>query len=79
MERLQIAKCCEPQMYKTPNNNTAIGQAVKTCVLNNSGNKALQALSLYQNGEFWLFSILYDNKLFSEQLPEPRVIGQRLY
>ncbi|KAF1751826.1 hypothetical protein GCK72_018380 [Caenorhabditis remanei] len=44
-----IAKCCEPQFYKTPNNNTAVLSTAKSCILNNSGNKAVQALSLYSN------------------------------
>ncbi|KAF1751827.1 hypothetical protein GCK72_018381 [Caenorhabditis remanei] len=44
-----IAKCCEPQFYATPNNNTAILSVAKNCVLQNSGNKAVQALALYNN------------------------------
>ncbi|EFP05475.1 hypothetical protein CRE_27460 [Caenorhabditis remanei] len=44
-----IAKCCEPQFYATPNNNTAILLVAKNCVLQNSGNKAVQALALYNN------------------------------
>ncbi|CAI2354907.1 unnamed protein product [Caenorhabditis sp. 36 PRJEB53466] len=44
-----IAKCAEPQMYATPNNTTAIATSVKNCVINNSGNKAVTALSLYTN------------------------------
>uniref|UniRef100_A0A8R1DG95 DUF19 domain-containing protein n=2 Tax=Caenorhabditis japonica TaxID=281687 RepID=A0A8R1DG95_CAEJA len=48
-EMQTIAKCAEPQVYKTPNNNTAITSAAKNCILNNSGNKAVQALSLYNN------------------------------
>ncbi|CAB3397458.1 unnamed protein product [Caenorhabditis bovis] len=44
-----ILKCIEPTIYKTPNNNTAIMSEAKSCILNNSGNKAVQALSLYNN------------------------------
>ncbi|CAL2044555.1 unnamed protein product [Caenorhabditis brenneri] len=44
-----IAKCIEPQAYATPNNNTAILSKGKSCVINNSGNKALSAMSLYSN------------------------------
>uniref|UniRef100_A0A1I7T285 DUF19 domain-containing protein n=1 Tax=Caenorhabditis tropicalis TaxID=1561998 RepID=A0A1I7T285_9PELO len=44
-----IAKCIEPQAYKTPNNNTAILSTGKNCVINNSGNKAISAMSLYSN------------------------------
>ncbi|CAO4379066.1 unnamed protein product [Caenorhabditis nigoni] len=44
-----IAKCCEPQFYSTPNNNTAILSAAKNCILKNSGNKAVPALALYSN------------------------------
>ncbi|CAA99900.1 DUF19 domain-containing protein [Caenorhabditis elegans] len=44
-----IAKCCETQFWKTPNNSTAVLAEGKKCVLNNSGNKAVQALSLYSN------------------------------
>ncbi|UMM34412.1 hypothetical protein L5515_007505 [Caenorhabditis briggsae] len=48
-ELTTIAKCIEPQFYKTPNNNTAILSVGKNCILSNSGNKALQAMSLYSN------------------------------
>ncbi|PIC26098.1 hypothetical protein B9Z55_018777 [Caenorhabditis nigoni] len=44
-----IAKCCEPQFYSTPNNNTAILSAAKNCILKNSGNKAVPALAPYSN------------------------------
>ncbi|PIC26099.1 hypothetical protein B9Z55_018778 [Caenorhabditis nigoni] len=52
-----IAKCIEPQFYKTPNNNTAILSVGKNCILSNSGNKALQAMSLYTNGNYNLFCL----------------------
>ncbi|CAA99899.2 DUF19 domain-containing protein [Caenorhabditis elegans] len=44
-----IAICCEKQVYATPNNNTAINQEAKKCIFENSGNKALQAIALYNN------------------------------
>ncbi|CAI5452134.1 unnamed protein product [Caenorhabditis angaria] len=44
-----IFKCCEDQFYKTPTNATAIQQAAKSCIINNSGNKATTALVLYNN------------------------------
>uniref|UniRef100_A0A1I7U427 DUF19 domain-containing protein n=1 Tax=Caenorhabditis tropicalis TaxID=1561998 RepID=A0A1I7U427_9PELO len=42
-----IFACADPQLYATPTNTTAMITVAKNCIINNSGSKALTALSLY--------------------------------
>ncbi|EGT49091.1 hypothetical protein CAEBREN_24400 [Caenorhabditis brenneri] len=44
-----IFSCADPQLYATPTNTTAMISVAKDCIINNSGSKALAALSLYTN------------------------------
>ncbi|KAF1755437.1 hypothetical protein GCK72_022006 [Caenorhabditis remanei] len=44
-----IFACADPQVYATPTNTTAMISVAKDCIINNSGSKALAALSLYTN------------------------------
>ncbi|CAI2352452.1 unnamed protein product [Caenorhabditis sp. 36 PRJEB53466] len=44
-----ILECADPQFYSTPTNSTAIITTAKNCIINNSGSKAITALSLYTN------------------------------
>uniref|UniRef100_A0A1I7V1L8 Serpentine receptor class r-10 n=1 Tax=Caenorhabditis tropicalis TaxID=1561998 RepID=A0A1I7V1L8_9PELO len=69
-----IAKCCEPQFYATPNNNTAILQAGKKCILQNSSNKALQALALYSNANNCLNPETVDS-VISELVPAVQALS----
>ncbi|PIC25223.1 hypothetical protein B9Z55_018240 [Caenorhabditis nigoni] len=42
-----ILQCIEPTLYSTPEDTKALIEKGKTCVINNSMNKALAAMSLY--------------------------------
>ncbi|CAO4382737.1 unnamed protein product [Caenorhabditis nigoni] len=44
-----IFACADPQVYATPTNTTAMISVAKDCIINNSGSKAIAALSLYAN------------------------------
>ncbi|CAL2044554.1 unnamed protein product [Caenorhabditis brenneri] len=72
-----IAKCVEPQFYATPNNNTAVLQAGKKCVLQNSSNKALQAMALYSNANNCLNPETVDS-VVAELVPPVQALTQPL-
>ncbi|CAA21555.2 DUF19 domain-containing protein [Caenorhabditis elegans] len=44
-----ILQCIDPQIFAAPTDTTALITVGKNCIINNSGSKALAALSLYTN------------------------------